>query len=49
MSDEIRNDAEHHRFELETDGHLAFAYYRLAPGVITFTHTEVPPELVFRL
>lgn len=45
MSGEVRNDAEHHRFELETEGHLAFAYYRLAPGVITFTHTEVPPEL----
>jgi uncharacterized protein len=34
-----------HRFELEVDGHIAVAYYQLAPGVITFTHTEVPQEL----
>ena len=45
MPDEVRNDAQHQRFELETEGHKAFAYYRLEPGVITFIHTEVPPEL----
>ncbi|MPZ59250.1 MAG: hypothetical protein GEU91_22765 [Rhizobiales bacterium] len=28
-----------HRFELAT------AHYRLADGVVTFTHTEVPKEL----
>jgi len=33
------------RFELEAGGHTAVAYYRLEPGVITFTHTEVPPAL----
>ena len=27
------------------DGHTALAAYRLKPGVITFTHTEVPKEL----
>ena len=42
---EVRNNAELNRFELEVDGHLAVAYYRPSPGVITFTHTEVPPEL----
>lgn len=42
---EIRNNTEAHRFELEVDGHLAKAWYRLSPGTITFTHTEVPDEL----
>jgi predicted GNAT family acetyltransferase len=33
------------RFELDINGAVAAAYYALAPGVITFTHTEVPAEL----
>ena len=33
------------RFELEVDGHRAVAIYRREKGVITFTHTLVPPEL----
>jgi uncharacterized protein len=41
----VRNNAELHRFELDADGHMAVAYYRLSPGIITFTHTEVPTEL----
>jgi predicted GNAT family acetyltransferase len=41
----VRNNTELHRFELDVDGHVAVAYYRLSPGVITFTHTEVPNEL----
>jgi uncharacterized protein len=41
----VRNNTELHRFELDADGHMAVAYYRLSPGVITFTHTEVPNEL----
>jgi predicted GNAT family acetyltransferase len=45
MSDEIRNNAALHRFELDAGGHTAVAYYQLAPSVITFTHTEVPPAL----
>ena len=44
MSD-VRQNTLLHRFELDVDGHKAFAYYRLAPGVITFTHTEVPKAL----
>ena len=35
----------HHRFELVVDSHLAAAYYKLEGDVITFIHTEVPPEL----
>jgi predicted GNAT family acetyltransferase len=33
------------RFELDEDGATAIAVYRLADGVITFTHTETPPHL----
>jgi predicted GNAT family acetyltransferase len=42
---EVRNNAPLNRFELEVDGHTAVAYYRPSPGLLTFTHTEVPPEL----
>jgi predicted GNAT family acetyltransferase len=45
LPDEIRNNTALHRFELDVDGYTAVAYYRLAPGVITFTHTEVPPAI----
>ena len=41
----VRNNEQLHRFELDVDGHLAVAYYRPSPGLITFTHTEVPSEL----
>jgi predicted GNAT family acetyltransferase len=41
----IRDNAERHRFEVDLgDGTLAVAYYRLEPGRIVFTHTEVPPK-----
>ena len=33
------------RFELETEGGVAFANYRLAPGTVIITHTETPREL----
>jgi uncharacterized protein len=42
---EIVNNKAHHRFELAVEGHVAAAYYQIANGVITFVHTEVPPEL----
>jgi len=44
MTEIINNKAEH-RYQLSSDGHLAATYYELADGVITFVHTEVPPEL----
>jgi predicted GNAT family acetyltransferase len=44
MSDVVNNKA-HHRYELAVDGHIAATYYALSGGVITFIHTEVPPEL----
>jgi predicted GNAT family acetyltransferase len=33
------------RYELAVDGHIAATNYEIADGVITFDHTEVPPEL----
>jgi uncharacterized protein len=33
------------RFELNVDGHIAFANYRNIDGVIAITHTEVPSAL----
>ena len=44
MSDIVDNKPQH-RFELVVEGHLAAAYYKLDGNVITFVHTEVPPEL----
>jgi predicted GNAT family acetyltransferase len=45
MTDAVRNNTKLSRFELDADGRTATAYYQLSPGVITFTHTEVPQEL----
>ena len=42
---EIVNNKADHRYELAVDGHIAATYYEIAGGVITFEHTEVPPEL----
>ena len=33
------------RYELNVDGHIAFANYRNIDGVIAITHTEVPRAL----
>jgi predicted GNAT family acetyltransferase len=39
---EVVDDPDRHRFELLVDGeHAGAAYYRLHPGEIVFTHTEV--------
>ncbi len=45
MTADVRDNSAKHRFELEAAGYLAAAYYDLSGDVITFTHTEVPPEL----
>lgn len=45
MTDKINNNTAQHRFELDVEGHLAAAYYKRDGNVITFEHTEVPPEL----
>jgi uncharacterized protein len=33
------------RYQLNVDGHIAFANYRNIDGVIAITHTEVPSAL----
>lgn len=41
----VRDNAEHHRFEIDLGGgEFAFAEYTLPEGKIMFTHTEVPSE-----
>jgi predicted GNAT family acetyltransferase len=45
LPNEVRDNVDQHRFELAVDGHTAFSQYKLAPGMITFLHTEVPKEL----
>jgi predicted GNAT family acetyltransferase len=45
MPDAVRDNKAQHRFEMDAGGEMAVANYRLAPGVITFTHTEVPEAL----
>lgn len=43
--EEIRNNTERGRYELEVDGKLAVIEYRDAGGQRYFTHTEVPRAL----
>ena len=45
MTDAVIDNPAEHRFEMKAGDHLALAYYTLAQGIITLTHTEVPHEL----
>jgi hypothetical protein len=45
MANIVRDNPERHRFELDTDGHIAFSNYKRADGVLTILHTEVPKAL----
>jgi uncharacterized protein len=45
MPDIVRDNKAQHRFEMNAGDDPAIAYYSLAPGVITLTHTEVPAAL----
>ena len=45
MSNNVRDNADQHRFELAADGHIAFSEYKRDGGVLTVMHTEVPKEL----
>lgn len=45
MPDAVRNNKVQNRFEMDTGGETAVAYYSLTPGVMTFNHTEVPAAL----
>ncbi len=42
---EVVNNAAQQRYELTVGGHIAATYYKMSDGVVTFVHTEVPPEL----
>jgi uncharacterized protein len=41
----VRDNKSLRRFELDVEGTMAFANYRLAPGKVIITHTETPPAL----
>ena len=45
MSNNVRDNTQRHRFELDADGHVAFSNYRREGGTLTVLHTEVPKEL----
>ncbi|MGL5165255.1 MAG: GNAT family N-acetyltransferase [Afipia sp.] len=41
----VSNNTALSRYELDVDGAIAFANYRLAPGTVIITHTETPYAL----
>jgi predicted GNAT family acetyltransferase len=41
----LRQNTERQRYEFDVDGATAIAVYRPSPGVLAFTHTEVPAAL----
>jgi len=45
MSNNVRDNTERHRFELDADGHVAFSNYKREGATITIMHTEVPAAL----
>ena len=42
MSNLVKDNVAHHRFELEKGGTVAFATYRRANNIVTVIHAEVP-------
>jgi uncharacterized protein len=41
----VRDNKAQSRFELDVEGNVAFANYRLAPLTVIITHTETPRSL----
>jgi predicted GNAT family acetyltransferase len=41
----IRDNKAASRYEFDVNGGIAFANYRMAPGVVTVSYTEVPAAL----
>jgi predicted GNAT family acetyltransferase len=41
----VENNTATGQYEVHVEGKLAFLEYRIRDDIITFTHTEVPPEL----
>ena len=44
IPDAVRDNPTLSRFELDANGVTAVAKYKITGSVITFTHTEVPPQ-----
>ena len=42
---EVRDNKAKSRFELDVEGTVAFANYRLSPSTVIITHTETPRAL----
>jgi predicted GNAT family acetyltransferase len=42
---QVRDNKAKSRFELDVEGGLAFANYRLTPSTVIITHTETPRNL----
>ncbi|HEX8382177.1 MAG TPA: GNAT family N-acetyltransferase [Sphingomonas sp.] len=42
---DVRNNEAEQRYELEVDGRIAIAAYRMEEGAFAFVHTAVPDEL----
>ena len=45
MSNNVRDNTERRRFELDVEGGLAFALYRREGDTLAITHTETPVTL----
>lgn len=45
MPSAVRDNKALSRFELDVEGGVAFANYRLAPGQVIIVHTETPAAL----
>jgi predicted GNAT family acetyltransferase len=41
----VRDNKAQNRFELDVDGDVAFANYRITPAAVIITHTETPLAL----
>lgn len=41
----VRDNKAKSRFELDVEGAMAFANYRLTPSTVIITHTETPPAI----
>jgi predicted GNAT family acetyltransferase len=42
MAEAVRDNPDEGRFELKIEGQTSYVYYETKPGIITFTHTDVP-------
>jgi hypothetical protein len=45
IANNVRDNPDQQRFELDVGGHVAFSQYHRAGDKLVMLHTEVPPEL----